>query len=179
MLIMEDQSSPEVRRFYLGHAQVRRATRSPCRCLFGPPDPAATQRFIQEEMRLIYEGQKKKWNFDFEREQPLPGRFQWEAVDSAPPEQSRTEAGFRQDVVPAPQAVSEPVSGHEVVSGPAPASRPAPVSEGVVEAAGVAAVPAPAVGAAPAPATIQRQITGEPPDCRSGLPGLPLPSVTT
>ncbi|XP_037087970.1 cyclin-dependent kinase inhibitor 1B-like [Pollicipes pollicipes] len=95
MLIMEDQGAPDLRRFYLGHAQVRSAAGSPCRCLFGPADTEATRRFVQGEMKDIYERQKKKWNFDFELERPVPGgRYQWERVGGAPPEQSRTEAGF-------------------------------------------------------------------------------------
>ena len=150
MLIMEDQSAPDQRLFYLGHAQVRRAVGSPRRCLFGPPDPVETTRFVQEEMRQIYERQKKKWNFDFEKEQPVAGgRYLWERVEHPPPEQSRTEAGFGAEV--------EPVQPLERVQEPAEPAAPAP-----------APAPAPPAPAAAAPAdrsterpVRQRPITGE------------------
>ncbi|XP_043224724.1 cyclin-dependent kinase inhibitor 1B-like [Amphibalanus amphitrite] len=117
MMIMDNQNAPDLRLFYLGHAQVRRAAGSPRRRLFGPVDPAETRRVLEEEMRHIYESQKKKWNFDFEKEEPVPGgRYLWERVQPPPPEQSRTEAAYG----PEPsERVQEPA---------APAPAPAPVA---------------------------------------------------
>ena len=53
------------------------------RCLFGrPTDPEQTDTMSdwQAHERIINEEKTRRWNFDFERQQPLPGRWQWERV---------------------------------------------------------------------------------------------------
>lgn len=42
------------------------------RCLFGPPDPHAGQ-FARERVKEIREQDKRRYNFDFDQEQPLEG----------------------------------------------------------------------------------------------------------
>jgi hypothetical protein len=52
------------------------------RCLFpGPrPSPAEVNALIDEELAREREEAKRKWNFDFEKLEPLPGRYLWEPV---------------------------------------------------------------------------------------------------
>jgi hypothetical protein len=40
---------------------------------------------IQEEMRTDLDIAKQRWNFDFENEVPLEGRWQWEKVSPSEP----------------------------------------------------------------------------------------------
>ncbi|KAJ8919335.1 hypothetical protein NQ315_003919 [Exocentrus adspersus] len=49
------------------------------RVLFEPPDQAATQKFVDEELEKIMLLQSEKWNFDFKREKTLNpnGIYQW------------------------------------------------------------------------------------------------------
>ena len=123
MVIMEEKSVPDLRLFYRGHAQVRDAIGSPGtrRCLFGSPDPAETSRFCREELRREYDRQKKKWNFDFEKDTPLEGgRYQWERVQCPLPEQSHTEAVFGPE-----ERVQERVAPEPAAPTPAPCPAPA------------------------------------------------------
>lgn len=36
---------------------------------------------LYEETRKTRENAKRRWNFDFEKEEPLPGRYEWVKVD--------------------------------------------------------------------------------------------------
>jgi hypothetical protein len=47
---------------------------------------------IQEEMRSQLETAKRRWNFDFENEVPLEGRWQWEKVLGSEPPIVETQA---------------------------------------------------------------------------------------
>jgi len=50
------------------------------RALFGPTDPEENIRFVRQELKKHKEIQSSRWNFDFERGQPLKGRFEWDQV---------------------------------------------------------------------------------------------------
>ncbi|XP_032077390.1 cyclin-dependent kinase inhibitor 1B [Thamnophis elegans] len=56
---------------------------SACRCLFGPVDRQELAREWQEQSRHLEEAGRRRWNFDFRREHPLEGRFEWQALDRA------------------------------------------------------------------------------------------------
>ena len=47
------------------------------RCLFGRGDPEENIRFAKRELEKSLQDSKKRWNFDFEAERPLDGRFEW------------------------------------------------------------------------------------------------------
>ncbi|CAN9506644.1 unnamed protein product [Ophioblennius macclurei] len=48
------------------------------RNLFGPVDHDQLRRDLKLQLREMMEQDSRRWNFDFESETPLPGRFQWE-----------------------------------------------------------------------------------------------------
>eukprot|EP00096_Caligus_rogercresseyi_P002854 TRINITY_DN1517_c0_g1_i1.p1 TRINITY_DN1517_c0_g1~~TRINITY_DN1517_c0_g1_i1.p1 ORF type:complete len:188 (-),score=68.31 TRINITY_DN1517_c0_g1_i1:301-864(-) len=48
------------------------------RALFGPVDHEENLRFVQRELARNREEARIKWNYDFSRDVPLPGRYQWE-----------------------------------------------------------------------------------------------------
>lgn len=50
------------------------------RNLFGTVDHEQIRDDLNREMSRILEEKKRKWNFDFENFQPLPGRYKWERV---------------------------------------------------------------------------------------------------
>jgi hypothetical protein len=52
------------------------------RCLFRGPRPSRDEvdALIDEELAHGREEAKRKWNFDFEKLEPLPGRYAWEPV---------------------------------------------------------------------------------------------------
>lgn len=55
---------------------------SACRNLFGPVDHDALARELRRHRRELEEASRRQWNFDFQRHQPLDGRYEWRAVDS-------------------------------------------------------------------------------------------------
>ncbi|XP_048409486.1 cyclin-dependent kinase inhibitor 1B-like [Stegostoma tigrinum] len=75
---MDDGTSPSI--------DMWRATgRKPgkvCRSLFGPVDHAQVRAELQEELRTELEAAKRRWAFDFQRDRPVQGDVQWEAVSS-------------------------------------------------------------------------------------------------
>ena len=48
------------------------------RCLFGRGNPQENIKFAKAELQKSLADSKKKWNFDFENEVPIEGRFKWE-----------------------------------------------------------------------------------------------------
>ena len=50
------------------------------RALFGPPDPEANRRFVEEELAKGHREMAARYNFDFLNGQPLEGRWKWEPV---------------------------------------------------------------------------------------------------
>ncbi|XP_076311977.1 cyclin-dependent kinase inhibitor 1B-like [Tachypleus tridentatus] len=55
------------------------------RALFTPVDHEENLRCLQEETNKIKEQQKMRWNFDFEQETPLEGRYELINVEDAIP----------------------------------------------------------------------------------------------
>ncbi|XP_026014159.1 cyclin dependent kinase inhibitor 1Ca [Astatotilapia calliptera] len=55
-----------------------RRRESVCRSLFGPVDHSQLRRDLKLKLKEIIEQDRRRWNFNFECETPLPGRFQWE-----------------------------------------------------------------------------------------------------
>ncbi|XP_023231420.1 cyclin-dependent kinase inhibitor 1C-like [Centruroides sculpturatus] len=56
--------------------------RSVRRVLFGPVDHDKTRSILDRELAKIDREQQHRWNFDFKKERPLQGRYQWSRVDS-------------------------------------------------------------------------------------------------
>ena len=50
------------------------------RRLFSAVDPDEVSRFVRRELAAVRAADRRRYNFDFERLQPLEGRFQWERV---------------------------------------------------------------------------------------------------
>ncbi|XP_019955009.2 cyclin dependent kinase inhibitor 1Ca [Paralichthys olivaceus] len=53
---------------------------SVCRSLFGPVDHEQLRRDLKHKLREMSEQDSRRWNFNFQAETPLPGRFQWEEI---------------------------------------------------------------------------------------------------
>ncbi|XP_043542544.1 cyclin-dependent kinase inhibitor 1Bb [Chiloscyllium plagiosum] len=54
---------------------------SACRNLFGPVNHDELNRDLQKKQKEIREQDRRRWNYDFERDKPLDGNYKWEAVD--------------------------------------------------------------------------------------------------
>ena len=57
-----------------------RAHRPVKRALFGPTDHDENLKFVRSELKKHQEESARKYNFNFEEERPLKGRFEWEPV---------------------------------------------------------------------------------------------------
>ncbi|XP_019638073.1 PREDICTED: cyclin-dependent kinase inhibitor 1-like [Branchiostoma belcheri] len=75
--------SPELRRARPARP-VGMPRSSACRRLFGPVDHEELERDLRSKIAAIHEESRQKYNFDFEAERPLDGRFEWERVSDAP-----------------------------------------------------------------------------------------------
>ena len=51
------------------------------RCLFGPPDHERIRRGLDKALEENNTEMQSKWNFDFQKDSPLEGKFQWEVVE--------------------------------------------------------------------------------------------------
>lgn len=58
------------------------------KCLFGRSNAQEIDSFLDGQLRSIGERQKEQWNFDFEKEEPFPGNWEWTKVE---PERIRQE----------------------------------------------------------------------------------------
>jgi len=52
-----------------------------CRCLFGPVDHEELRETLRKEREEIRIQDQERWNFDFTRELPLAGRWEWEQIN--------------------------------------------------------------------------------------------------
>lgn len=77
-------SSKALRSNQLGTSQFRDITpsRNVCRNLFGPVDHEELRKDIEKHKREHAEAEKREYNFDFENEKPLEGRYLWEKLPS-------------------------------------------------------------------------------------------------
>ncbi|XP_034733882.1 cyclin-dependent kinase inhibitor 1Ca [Etheostoma cragini] len=57
-----------------------RRRESVCRSLFGPVDHEQLRRDLTRKLQEISEQDSRRWNFNFQTETPLCGRFQWEEI---------------------------------------------------------------------------------------------------
>lgn len=53
-----------------------------CRKLFGPVDHDQLSYDLNQQLREMAELDKRRWNFSFETDEPLPGKYQWETIPS-------------------------------------------------------------------------------------------------
>ncbi|XP_036439941.1 cyclin-dependent kinase inhibitor 1Ca [Colossoma macropomum] len=53
-----------------------------CRNLFGPVDHEELNREMKQKLQEISEGERSRWNFNFEQDSPLPGNYEWEEVSA-------------------------------------------------------------------------------------------------
>lgn len=53
------------------------------RSLFGPVDHEQLRRDLKLRLKEIMDQDRRRWNFDFQSETPMSGRFQWEQVPTA------------------------------------------------------------------------------------------------
>lgn len=78
-----------------------------CRSLFGPVDHEQLRRDLKLRLKEIMDQDRRRWNFDFQSETPMSGRFQWEQVptacaaalyhDSTPPRETRASSTVGED----------------------------------------------------------------------------------
>lgn len=54
-----------------------------CRSLFGPVDHEQLRKDLKLRLKEIMDQDRRRWNFDFQSETPMSGRFQWEQVPTA------------------------------------------------------------------------------------------------
>ncbi|OQR66836.1 hypothetical protein BIW11_13900 [Tropilaelaps mercedesae] len=70
----------------------------PQRCLFGVPDHQESIRVAQNEIKVEQQRLATKYNFDFENDAPLPGKFQYEKIVRSPDAaESRLHEGAAED----------------------------------------------------------------------------------
>ena len=60
------------------------------RCLFGRGNSEENIKFAKRELEKINEDSKSRWNFDFQNERPLEGRFVWQTSPYPKPIKSNT-----------------------------------------------------------------------------------------
>uniref|UniRef100_A0AAR2LHM6 Cyclin-dependent kinase inhibitor domain-containing protein n=2 Tax=Pygocentrus nattereri TaxID=42514 RepID=A0AAR2LHM6_PYGNA len=53
-----------------------------CRNLFGPVDHEELNREMKQKLQEISDGERSRWNFNFEQDSPLPGNYEWEEVSA-------------------------------------------------------------------------------------------------
>ena len=75
----DEDSDPETRTRPTRPQRIDPATSSVKRCLFGRGNTEENIKFAKREMEKSLAESKKKWNFDFENERPMEGRFEWQS----------------------------------------------------------------------------------------------------
>ncbi|XP_039986830.1 cyclin-dependent kinase inhibitor 1Ca [Xiphias gladius] len=83
-----------------------------CRRLFGPVDHDQLRRDLKLKLNEIAEQDSRRWNFHFQAETPLPGRFEWEEIPAGCAAAFYRGSARPQDAVCAPDA-----EGHGGLSG--------------------------------------------------------------
>lgn len=68
------------RRAMASMTHTSRRAESVRRSLFGPVDHEQLRRELRQRLKEMSEQDSRRWNFDFQTDTPLAGRFQWEEV---------------------------------------------------------------------------------------------------
>ncbi|KAF3686716.1 Cyclin-dependent kinase inhibitor 1C Cyclin-dependent kinase inhibitor p57 p57Kip2 [Channa argus] len=88
------------------------------RSLFGPVDHDQLRRDLKLKLKEITEQDSSRWNFNFQTDMPLPGRFQWEEVPASSAAASYRESTQLKDAVrPSNTEDDDRLSGREGGSG--------------------------------------------------------------
>lgn len=94
------------------------------RCLFGRGNHEENIKFAKRELEKSLTESKKKWNFDFENERPMDGRFEWLTSPYPKPvslknrlEASSASAENVENLHPASASASSTTSGADSVAG--------------------------------------------------------------
>jgi len=58
-----------------------RPSKKACRSLFGPVDHDELRETLRKEREALEEADTTRWNFNFGKEIPLDGRWQWERIN--------------------------------------------------------------------------------------------------
>ena len=75
------------------------------RCLFGRGNSEENIKFAKRELEKSIQDSKKKWNFDFENEKPMEGRFEWKTPPGVPYPQKMSRSAASGAVVGSSSAV--------------------------------------------------------------------------
>lgn len=51
------------------------------RCLFGPPDHESIRKDLDKALEDNKSELREKWNYDFDQDVPLEGKYQWEVCE--------------------------------------------------------------------------------------------------
>lgn len=62
------------------------------RCLFGPVDHEVVRNDLRREMKSQTDSSSRKWNFDFEKNTPLEGRFLWSKMNTTPEQYNESQS---------------------------------------------------------------------------------------
>lgn len=87
-----------------GFEGLRRGGPSARRSLFGPIDHDENNAYVQSELERVKEQDRQRWNFDFEKEKPLKGRYAWSSAECPKDEV----AGASTDASPSPEKTEKP-----------------------------------------------------------------------
>ncbi|KAL4641025.1 cyclin-dependent kinase inhibitor 1-like isoform X1 [Arapaima gigas] len=72
--------SSELDMMQSGGEDMKLRTDPVCRNLFGPVDHQQLQQDFQRLLHMSVEEATRRWNFDFQRDQPAPGATEWEEL---------------------------------------------------------------------------------------------------
>lgn len=96
----EQQSSEQTNQTnqsHYSHYSTTRNTMKISRCLFGPTNQMENKRMAYEETDNKRFSDRNRWNFDFYREKPISGRFDWKRVNNNEMAKSFVESGEQSD----------------------------------------------------------------------------------
>ena len=83
MSVMESVQRKHVLESSVVHGVIPVHQSGVCRNLFGPIDNDQLSRELKAKLKDIHEQDKCRWNFNFETNMPLVGRYQWEELNSS------------------------------------------------------------------------------------------------
>ena len=81
-----------------------------CRCLFGPVDHEEIANTLSHELERLNLQNQERWNFDFQTERPLDGRYAWAKVGGGPDVGGEGLPTHKQEDLPVGGSTIEPIS---------------------------------------------------------------------